>query len=117
MLLYVVLSLSVAFASAMPANVDPLSQEAIDHINSLDGMTWKAGKNFADSYTIDDIKAMCGALKSPHPFLKRKIFSMKLHYEALACGLFRSCQSCNPCMHAVRLLVSFCSLLITCTLT
>lgn len=79
MLSCVVLSLAIAFASAMPANINPLSQEAIDYINSLEGMTWKAHMNFDDSiYTIDDIKAMCGALKSPEPLLKRKFINLRI---------------------------------------
>lgn len=80
MLSCVVLSLAFAIASAFPANINPLSQEAIDILNSLEGMTWKAGKNFDDSiYTIDDIKAMCGALKSPEPLLKRKFINVRIY--------------------------------------
>ena len=68
MMLYLVLAL-VAIVSAQRDN--PLSQETIDYINNLK-TTWKAGKNFGSAYTIDDIKAMCGALKSPKPILKGK---------------------------------------------
>ncbi|KAK3750353.1 hypothetical protein QZH41_010270, partial [Actinostola sp. cb2023] len=68
MMLYLVLAL-VAIVRAQRDN--PLSQETIDYINNLK-TTWKAGKNFGSAYTIDDIKVMCGALKSPKPILKER---------------------------------------------
>jgi cathepsin B len=50
------------------ANIDaqlgaPLSQQRIDHINSIPGITWTAGVNFR-GVPIEHIKGLCGALKS-----------------------------------------------------
>ena len=75
MLSCVVFSLAIAIITAQPAFItNPLSKEAIDYINSLN-LTWKAGQNFDDSiYTIEYIKGMCGALKSPKPLLPSKLF-------------------------------------------
>merc|ERR550519_1173716 len=69
-MLYLLLAL-VAIASAKPQKT-PYKQEAIiEYINSIH-TTWKAGKNFDEVYTLEDIKAMCGALKSPEPILKER---------------------------------------------
>ena len=52
----------VAISSAKSVlELDPLSLEAIDRLNGQP-MTWKAGMNFGEGWTIEDIKAMCGVL-------------------------------------------------------
>lgn len=74
-MLYLVLAL-VAVVSAKPAHIDPLSEESIDYINTV-AKTWKAGKNFAEGWTLQDIEGLCGALKSPERILEGKLRLMK----------------------------------------
>ncbi|KAK3761927.1 hypothetical protein RRG08_045672 [Elysia crispata] len=55
------LSLSVAAIFAVAVSVDfaPLSDAEIEYINSLEGNTWKAGRNFAAS-DLDRVKRLLG---------------------------------------------------------
>ncbi|XP_054155194.1 cathepsin B-like [Oppia nitens] len=58
--------LATLLASSLQSPTGPKSfDEIIDYVNSLD-TTWKAGKNFDDSYTLEDIKVKLGALEEPN---------------------------------------------------
>lgn len=83
-MLYLVLAL-VAVVSAKPSHIDnPLSKESIDQINNVEGITWTAGENFGEGWTIQDIKAMCGVLPSKHilqgMFIKTLNGNIKEHF-------------------------------------
>ncbi|CAH1180136.1 unnamed protein product [Phaedon cochleariae] len=59
--LLALVSLTEEFSVSVPFH--PLSDEYIDHINSLQ-TTWKAGRNFPKDMPLSNIKRLLGALKS-----------------------------------------------------
>lgn len=50
----------LSFTALGHCEFDPLSQEYIDHINSLN-ITWKAQQNFPGR-TIDEVQKLCGTV-------------------------------------------------------
>lgn len=62
------LLVSVAIAAALPHN------DFVNQINRVNNMktTWKAGNNFAEGTTLDDVKHWCGALHNPNKILPSK---------------------------------------------
>ncbi|XP_054155198.1 cathepsin B-like [Oppia nitens] len=61
MLRILLLGLLVVVSMQSPTGLSFNNQnEMIEYINSLEGITWKAGKNFDDSYNLEDIKRLMG---------------------------------------------------------
>jgi hypothetical protein len=65
MIFYVFCLAFLAVCSAhnpyIPVHFDPLSQEIIDYINSLD-TTWKAGKNYLHAASTQYLKGLLGTI-------------------------------------------------------
>ena len=60
------LLVGVALATSLPRDE---FQEHIKKINSME-TTWKAGHNFDERITMEDVKRWCGALSNPNSRLE-----------------------------------------------
>ncbi|CAH1180220.1 unnamed protein product [Phaedon cochleariae] len=106
--LLALVALSGVFSASVPFH--PLSDEYIDHINSLQ-TTWKAGRNFPKDMPLSNIKRRMGSLKSENKGKLQKVHHVKADDEVIpdtfdarenwpdckSIGLIRDQSDCGSC--------------------
>jgi cathepsin B len=73
---FVIAAAILALASAKSIKFNPLSDEHIDHINSL-GTTWKAGRNWDPETPIESLRNKLGSLKGSMEGVPIQVKSIK----------------------------------------
>jgi cathepsin B len=72
----VIIAAVLAVAAAKSLRFDPLSDEQINHINSL-GTTWKAGRNFDSDTPLSILRARLGTLRDRKFSVPTKVHNVK----------------------------------------